>query len=148
MRSSDEMDGAEFAAKAALIERYFRATNLRASSINMIWGMSETRPPSGLTAEERAIYDEVVGEVAGQTFDRLASQFTEIYAEAFTLNELETLVEFYEGPVGQSLMAKTTGLARRSAELVPELTAFFRDTLRTRLCSRIDCRPPVPVVAH
>lgn len=131
--------------KVALIERYFRATNLRTTAIGMVRAMSEAHPPVGLSAREREIYDDVVAEVADLTFDRLAAEFAEIYAQAFTLGELQLLVDFYESPVGQSLMTKTAELAGRSAEIVPRLTAFFTETLQSRLCARIDCSPPTPV---
>lgn len=136
---------AEAAAKADLIARYFKATRLRATAINMIKAMSQISPPAGLSPKERAIYDAVVAEVADGAFDDLSAEFASLYAQAFTLAELKQLVAFYESPVGQSLMSKTAHLAGQSAEIAARHNASFGRTLRTRLCARIDCSPPQPV---
>lgn len=136
---------AEAAAKADLIARYFKATRLRATAINMIKAMSQISPPAGLSPKERAIYDAVVAEVADEAFDDLSAEFASLYAQAFTLAELKQLVAFYESPVGQSLMSKTAHLAGQSAEIAARHNASFGRALRARLCARIDCSPPRPV---
>jgi hypothetical protein len=136
---------AEAAAKADLIARYFKATRLRATTTNMIKAMSQISPPAGLSPKERAIYDEVVAQVADEAFDDLSAEFASLYAQAFTVAELKQLVAFYESPVGQSLMSKTAHLTGQSAEIAARHNAYFGRTLRTRLCARIDCSPPRPV---
>lgn len=136
---------AEAAAKADLIARYFKATWLRATAINMIKAMSQISPPAGLSPKERTIYDAVVAEAADETFNDLSAEFASLYAQAFTLAELKQLVAFYESPVGQSLMSKTAHLAGQSAEIAARHNASFGRTLRTRLCARINCSPPRPV---
>ena len=137
---------AEAAAEADLIARYFKATRLKATETNMIKAMSQTSPPAGLSPKERAIYDEVVAEVADESFDDLSAEFASLYAKAFAIAELKQLVAFYESPMGQSLMSKTADLAGQSGEIAARHNASFSRSLPTRLCARIDCSPPRPVM--
>jgi len=51
---------------------------------------------------------------------KLKSGFAAIYAETFTQQEVDGLIVFYESPVGQSLIAKTPELTRRSFQLMQE----------------------------
>lgn len=95
---------------------------------------------SGSIPEDK---QEIVREVAVESFQAVFPQMmqanVEIYAEAFTLEELEGLVAFYEGPIGRSVMLKSVDLARTSGDAVARFQPIIREEMLKRLCSRIDC---------
>ena len=62
-----------------------------------------------------------------------------VYAEIFTLQELQALVAFYESDVGRSMV-------RKSYEATPRVTAVAQQVLppvleraMDRLCDRLEC---------
>jgi hypothetical protein len=64
-----------------------------------------------------------------------------VYADIFTLEELQALVAFYQSDVGRSMMSKSYAAAPRIATaiqgILPELMADMGD----QLCNRFECTP-------
>ena len=51
---------------------------------------------------------------------KLKPGFAAIYGETFTQQEVDGLIAFYEGPIGQALVAKTPQLTQRSFQMMQE----------------------------
>jgi hypothetical protein len=136
-----EAQDSDLAEREALVRRFFVAMHfekLMNSMMESMWGP--------IIAGNEAIPEdkrEVVREAAMEAFAVVLPQMTEanidLYAEAFTVQELTELVAFYESPTGQSLMAKSVILSRQSGEMVQRFTPIMEEEMRRQLCARIDC---------
>jgi uncharacterized protein len=51
---------------------------------------------------------------------RLKPAFARIYAEAFSQEEVDGLIAFYQGPIGSALISKTPQLMQRSTQVMQE----------------------------
>jgi uncharacterized protein len=51
---------------------------------------------------------------------RLKPAFARIYAEAFSQEEVDGLIAFYQGPIGTALISKTPQLMQRSTQVMQE----------------------------
>ncbi|THD65400.1 DUF2059 domain-containing protein [Phenylobacterium sp.] len=101
-----------------------------------------------LTADQAQAVTEAVTESMQGLMRKLQARMIPLYASTFTEKELQDVVNFYDGPSGQAMLAKMPVLMSKlgptMAELTPELTA----DIQQRLCSKIDCSkmnaPPRP----
>lgn len=141
--------GAEQQAKAALVRRYFEAIQFdKLMNVMMESMMVSMTESSRLPEDKIPVMREAVLEAFGNVLPQMVDANIEIYAEAFTLEELEQLVAFYESPVGRSLMAKTVVLSRQSGEMMQRFQPIMQEEMRRQLCARMECptAPPVVVV--
>ena len=68
------------------------------------------------------------------TWDNLKAQYADLYADAFSEDELREMAEFYRTPVGQKMALSAPALMRQGAELgeravrehMPELQEMIR----------------------
>jgi hypothetical protein len=131
---------ADFDARAALVRRYFEAVQYTKLMNGLMESTFMHDLDNGEIPEDKR---ELVRVAALATFDVVIPQMMEIsvgmYAEAFTLEELQHLVDFYEGPVGRSVMAKTVMMTRRTGETIEQFTPMIEDEMMRQLCSRMDC---------
>jgi hypothetical protein len=51
---------------------------------------------------------------------RLKPEFAAIYAETFSQQEIDGLIEFYEGPIGSALVSKLPQLTQRSIQMMQQ----------------------------
>jgi hypothetical protein len=71
--------------------------------------------------------------------DDMAGELGPIYAEAFTLEELEALVGFYEAPMGRSIATKQFAINANSQEVLAGALLRFLQNLETKFCAEFDC---------
>ena len=76
--------------------------------------------------------------------DDIADQLGPIYAEAFTVPELEALVAFYETPMGRSIATKQFEIGARSQEVLAGALGRFFERLVTKYCQEFQCED-VPI---
>ena len=81
-----------------------------------------------------------------EAIDRMASDMAPVYAETFTLEELEALVAFYSTPLGQSVAVKEFELGTRIDELLGGAMIQFFETFQAKYCAEFDCEPLIGVV--
>jgi hypothetical protein len=101
-----------------------------------------------LSEHDAQVISEAVGESMDGLMQKVIDRSIPLYATTFTEKELQDLVNFYDTPSGQAMLAKmpvlTTKMIPIVTELMPEMTA---DVTR-RICSKIDCTkraaPPAP----
>lgn len=76
-------------------------------------------------AEAQRMFDTVMPRVNAVireelSWSKLKPGFASVYAETFTQQEVDGLITFYQGPVGQALVAKTPQLAKASMMMMQE----------------------------
>ena len=73
-------------------------------------------------------------------FPAMMDRMTVLYADAYTVDELESIVAFFKSPAGRSMTAKNEQLV---AKMVPVLTTEFTGKLQRdmidRLCTKLSC---------
>lgn len=74
-------------------------------------------------------------ELMKEMLKRITPQIARIYTE----DELQAMVDFYESPVGQSILAKTGQVTEASAAIMPDLMPAYQADMQRRLCTKIDC---------
>ncbi|WP_296819084.1 DUF2059 domain-containing protein [Brevundimonas sp.] len=96
---------------------------------------------AGMSGEERIIFDEVMADTMDWMMSAMLERMSSLYADIYTTEELQALVDFYESPVGQSVM-------RKSLEATPQIIEMTRalipETMRRTingLCDRFECSP-------
>jgi hypothetical protein len=104
--------------------------------------------PGALTAEQqRAIADAAAESMQG-FMAKVSDRMIPMFADTFSDKELQDLVAFYEGPTGQSMLAKMPALTTKMMPLMVEMMPEMQKDLRQRLCSKTDCSklgpPPAP----
>jgi hypothetical protein len=96
-----------------------------------------------LTPEEKAklshFQEQVFNLVETQvSWKALEPQYTDLYAQTYTEDELDAILAFYKSPAGVSMIAKTPELTTRSMELsqarmttlMPQLRQMMEDFMR------------------
>lgn len=78
--------------------------------------------------------------------DRMARDIAPVYAEIFTVQELEALVAFYGTPLGQSVATKEFQLGARIDELLGGAMIQFFESFEAKYCAEFDCQPLMAVV--
>ncbi|QEE27715.1 DUF2059 domain-containing protein [Terriglobus albidus] len=81
-------------------------------------GMSMTNP-SQLTEADKKILDNFMTKLMAAMqetmgWQKLKSEFIDLYAKAYTEEEVDGILTFYKSPVGQSMLAKTPQLVQQS----------------------------------
>ena len=81
----------------------------------------------------------IVIQVDQDYMPKILDATAQAYAEVFTTEELTAMDNFYESPVGQSMLAKTPQVM---AKIMPKVTGFLPDMMaetQKRVCAEIDC---------
>ena len=102
-------------------------------------GMSMTNP-SQLTDADKKILDNFMVKLMAAMqetmgWQKLKSEFIDLYAKAYTEEEVDGILTFYKSPVGQSMLAKTPQLVQQSMaisqthmkEIQPKLEQLSND---------------------
>jgi hypothetical protein len=102
----------------------------------------ELATSSDIPAEERAWMRANMPPLLVTAIERMARDLAPIYAETFTLEELEALADFYATPLGQTIARKQFEVAAREEEvLAVALSQFFED-FATKYCQAFSCDAP------
>lgn len=128
--------------KMALAKRVFDAMRFSEligkmlDDMDPLMAMGES---SALSDKDSKLMRESVREAMMAKMPVYVDAMTKLYADTFTEEELRAMAEFYESPVGQSVLRKSANLTapatKAMMDLMPELLA---DTL-TRFCSKTEC---------
>ncbi len=105
---------------------------------------SEYRRYQGLTSAQRtAINDAVVDAIRAITPAYLEKAAV-IYAQTFTMEELQALLAFYSSPVGQSFLDKQPLILAPLQVAMTSLMPQLEREMEKSLCRRLDCRTLTP----
>jgi hypothetical protein len=112
--TTPEREAAERLVELFQLDKTFEATmeQVTQASLEMIDSMegdeeAKAAAKAGMQESFGVVFEEF-------SWDRIKPLFTDIYAEVFTVEELEGLIEFYESPIGQKFIAKQPELAAAS----------------------------------
>jgi hypothetical protein len=137
---------AEFEVKAELVRRYFVVIQFeKLMSVSMESMMDTMLAGTNIPDDKYELVRDSVLEAYEAVLPEMIEANVAMYAEAFTREELEGLVAFYESPIGQSLMVKSVMLSRNSGEVLARFQPIMEAETLRRLCARMAC--PAPVAA-
>ena len=130
----------------ALTQRYIAALHVDQSMKPMMLSLigpmldEQARANPNLTDEQRKAVRQVVEEfVAGDMMDDIMKRSIPIYATIFSEDELQALVDFYESPRGQSIVAKMPQMGPAMAKLMVEILPEVRAKMSQRICEKLGC---------
>lgn len=128
----------------ALAKRYVTAIHMDHQMDGMMKSImpaltAQTGKGTQLTPEQQQIVAEVAIDATKGFVGKMMDRMTPIFAATFTTQELQGLVAFYEGPTGQSMMAKTPELMKNMTPMMMELMPQMQADMRQHLCARLDC---------
>lgn len=69
----------------------------------------------------------------------IGRQLGPIYADAFTADELEALIDFYGTPMGRAIATKQFAINANSQDVVAGALLRFLENLETKFCAEFDC---------
>jgi hypothetical protein len=92
-----------------------------------------------LTDTEFKAATDAITESTGDFIKKMTDASIPVYADIFTVEELTKMDEFYETPVGQSIMAKVPEASQKLMPTVMALMPDFQADVQKRLCTKIDC---------
>ena len=131
--------------KIALTRRYFKAMEMDKLIGSMMQSMTpvmieqQRKANPAVTAEQgKAISDSVIETMAAVT-PAYIDKTIEVYADAFTEDELTEMVTFYESAVGQSIVHKTPALMPKTTQIMVDMIPELQTDMTKRLCKKIDC---------
>jgi hypothetical protein len=108
-----------------------------------------------MTAADQKIMDDYMAKVFAVVSDRLSWEklepaYIDLYASAYTEEEVDGILAFYKSPVGQALLAKTPELITKSGaivngrmqELGPRMQEVMADLQKQLQAAHPDKAPP------
>lgn len=105
---------------------------------------SQAAQHPGITAADK----QVILESATESIVAIMPRFIDLYAaelaSILTEDELRQMAEFYEGPVGRSVTAKTRAMSQASERTMLKLLPELTEELEARMCRRIACEGDRP----
>lgn len=123
-----------------LSRRYYEALNLDATVRAMLDGMlpaiMANSPNAALLSErQRKAIGEVSKEATLSILPQLKQATITLTAEYFSTEELGALVDFYESPLGKSIVAKTPAYSARSGELMRDILPTVTAKIPSLICA-------------
>ncbi|MEW6596490.1 MAG: DUF2059 domain-containing protein [Pseudomonadota bacterium] len=142
------------AKKLELVRRYMDDIHI-VDLMNAIGGQLANSLMESLMAEHKEItpaekakitkaFDASAREVFPDYFKQVLDASQNVFADAFSEEELKDLVAFYESPTGRSLVAKQPAIAQRTNQIVtqalPALQTKFKASFQAHLCAEGLCQ--------
>jgi hypothetical protein len=103
-----------------------------------IIAQSRKNNPNLSPQDAQAITD-AVSESMDSLMQKVIDRSIPLYASTFTEKELQDLVDFYDSPSGQAMLAKMPVLMSKMTPLMTELMPEMAGDINRRICSKIDC---------
>mgnify|MGYP000176836987 CR=1 FL=1 len=98
-----------------------------------------------MSAPERAVFKSVmmtsVREALPAYMGAVIDAMVPLYAESFTVAELEAMLEFYGTPEGASILKKSVTLGVDAQRLSMDLLPGFMEDMAVSVCRQLDCDP-------
>ena len=99
---------------------------------------SRKRNPN-LSAADAQVISEAVAASMDDMMKKVAERSIPLYASTFSEKELQDLVNFYDSPTGQAMLAKMPVLMSKMAPMATELAPEMIADLTRRICAKTDC---------
>jgi hypothetical protein len=130
----------EATAKLRLARRFIAA--IQTDQMGAMLGQMTTAmtpPRAGMSQAESDAVRSAIQRAGEQMLPRMFDAMAPIYADIFTMEELNGLVDFYESDIGRSMIQKSYAAAPRMTQammaMMPELMHDMADTM----CKELDC---------
>ncbi|WGM39171.1 DUF2059 domain-containing protein [Caulobacter sp. NIBR1757] len=124
-----------------LARRYIKAMRMEEamtvvfSQFDPLMGMD----PSMAAKIDRNAMREAMVESVGEILPKWTEALIPYVAAAFSVEELEAMVAFYESPIGQSVVTKSQVLAKPSMEIMQDLAPGLGEDMLARYCAKATC---------
>lgn len=135
--------------KIALVKRYFAAIEfdqtmdrMTKAMVPMMVKQAKNLDPKADTKGIEAMMS-ISLEITKEHMPQILDSITNVYAEAFTEDELKYMVSFYEDPRGRAIMRKTADMTPKMMEAMSNVMPDMMKKMRERMCAKIDCPKPV-----
>lgn len=127
--------------KLALTKEYMELAQVNKMMNSLMGAMANSMDMgAGVPPEVATAMRESIVESTTALFPTMMDRMTVLYADAYTVEELEGIVAFFKSPAGRSMTAKNEQLV---AKMVPILTTEFTGKLQRdmidRLCTKLSC---------
>ncbi len=131
--------------RLALAKRYVAAMHINQMISGMMHQMmpimtqqmQKTQP--GLTDAQMKDVSDAVTASMDEYMPKMTEAMIPVYAETFSTEELTKLDEFYESPIGQSILAKTPQAMQKMMPVMMQMMPQMQADIKTRICAKIDC---------
>ncbi len=94
---------------------------------------------AGASDAEVAEYRAMMTEISTRMMPRIFGVMAPIYADIFTLEELQALVAFYESDLGRSMMEKSYAAAPRIAVAMQAAMPEIMSDMAVVICDQLKC---------
>lgn len=141
---------AEPSAKAlALTRRMVAAMHIEETMTPMMRAMMRQQmdimiaQQKGLTDQQKTILGSAIGEtmdevLAGGFMSDLMERLVPAYAEVYSEDELEAVVQFYESPIGQRVLRKMPQLTPAAMKVMAEITPKLQAEMTAKLTKKLE----------
>jgi hypothetical protein len=130
----------------ALTKRYIAALHIDQSMKPMMQSMlgpmleQQAKANPNLTDEQRKAVRETLEEfVGGDMMNQVLDRTTPVYATIFSEDELQSLVDFYESPKGQSIVGKMPQMGPAMGKIMVEMMPQIQAQIAKRICEKLGC---------
>ena len=93
-----------------------------------------------LSEHDAQIISDAVSESMDGLMQKVIDRSIPLYATTFTEKELQDLVNFYDTPSGQAMLAKMPALTTKMVPLMTELMPDMTADVTRRICAKMDCK--------
>lgn len=94
-----------------------------------------------LPPAEREFILDLTAELVADLMPAMMEEMVPVYAAAFTEEELEALVAFYDSPLGRSILAKTMDAMPEVNAAMAKMLPLLLEKMAVRMCARYGCDP-------
>lgn len=93
----------------------------------------------GQDTEEAAWIRANMPAMIGRMISRMMTDLEPVYAETFTVAELEAQIAFYRSPVGQDIAAKSMEIGMRQEAVMQTALMGLLTEFQSKFCAAFDC---------
>ena len=137
-----EQDGGE-AHRLALSRRYvqlMQGDQLEDTMREMIRASAAADADTeGMSSEDRAFLVDLTTDLTADLVPQMMDRMVPLFAEQFTAEELQALIDFYDNEVGREILRKTYLVMPQVNEAVMSLMPQLFDKMALRICDHYGC---------
>jgi hypothetical protein len=100
--------------------------------------------PSLSAADEKLIADTTREVMRDKFTPKLIARAIPIYAATYSGAELDAMLAFYESPIGQSVLEKTSSMSPKVAAVTRDLLPEVQAEMIRAMCAKMNCLQPGP----
>ncbi|CAL1691597.1 hypothetical protein MMB232_01742 [Brevundimonas subvibrioides] len=142
-RAIDQVSGPHAAERLALARRYMAAMQVDQMGVmirDMITGAGAEFTKSDGGFDPQA-YERALQATTSRMIERIFAETAPIYADTYTLEQLQGIVAFYESDLGQATLTGMYEAAPRVQERIAELMPSLTRDVVVELCAELKCTP-------